>query len=168
MTSAPNSAPTHGRRARGVRAAVAACSLALLAAGCGMRAIAAPAVEITSAYVPQPKTHGLTSAYLDIHNNGAADRLIGARVSVGGHIALRAPIGTNAAAMKTVPAIAIPSGSTVRLLPNGMHLLITGATGQMTGGKDVTLTLTFAHAGNVSVPAMVTNAETGGSSYFTN
>ncbi len=168
MTSAPNSAPTDSRRARGVRAAVAACALALLATGCGLRAIAAPSVELTSAYVPQPRTAGLTSAYLDIHNNGAADRLIGARASVGGHVTLRVPVGNSPAAMKTVPAIAIPSGATVRLLPDSSHLLITGATGRMTGGKDITLTLTFAHAGSMSVPAMVTDPETGGGSYFTN
>lgn len=168
MTSPLNSPATGGRSARGLRAAVAACALALVAGGCGLRAVAAPSVELTSAYVPQPKTPGLTSAYLDIRNNGASDRLIGAQASVGGHIALRAPTGAGAAAMKTVPAIAIPSGATVRLLPNAMHLLISGATGQMTGGKDITLTLTFAHAGKVSVPAMVTDPETGGNSYFTN
>jgi copper(I)-binding protein len=117
--------------------------------------------------VPQPKTPGVTSAYLDIRNNGAADRLVAARASVGGHIALRVPAG-HGMSMETVPQISIPSRATVRLLPNGMHLLITGATGRMTGGKDITLTLTFAHAGTMSVPAMVTNPETGGSSYFTN
>ena len=164
----PPRGPSAGARRRsGLRAAVAACALALLAAGCGFKAIAAPSIELTSAYVPQPKTPGTTSAYLDIRNNGASDRLVAARASVGGHIALRVPVG-HSMAMQTVPQIAIPSASTVRLLPDGMHLLITGATGRMTGGKDVTLTLTFAHAGTISVPAMVTNPETGGGSYFTN
>lgn len=144
-----------------------ACVLAVLATGCGLKAIAAPSVQLTSAYVPQPTNPGMTSAYLDIRNNGAADRLVAAHASVGGQIALRAPQG-HGTAMKTVPQIAIPSASTVRLLPNGMHLLITGATGRMAGGKDITLTLTFARAGTISVPAMVTNPETGGSSYFTN
>ena len=163
----PSAGPGPSAGARRLRAAVAACALAVLAAGCGFKAIAAPSVELTSAYVPQPKTPGVTSAYLDIRNNGAPDRLVAARASVGGQIALRVPQG-HGMAMQTVPQIAIPSGSTVRLLPNGMHLLITGATGRMTGGKDITLTLTFAHAGTMSVPAMVTNPETGGGSYFTN
>jgi copper(I)-binding protein len=154
-------------RLSGLRGAVAACALAVFAAGCSLHAMAAPSLEITSAYVPQPKTPGMTSAYLDIRNNGTADHLIAARDSAGGHIALRVPDG-HGMAMKTVPEIAIPSGTTVRLLPNGMHLLIAGATGRMVGGKDITLTLVFAHGGSVSVPAMVTNPETGGSSYFTN
>jgi periplasmic copper chaperone A len=161
---------SRARRVSGLRGAVASCALAVLAvlaAGCGMRAMAAPSLEVTSAYVPQPRTPGMTAAYLDIRNNGAADHLIAARTSVGGHIALRVPDG-HGMAMKTVPEIAIPSGTTVRLLPDGMHLLITGATGRMAGGKDITLTLTFARAGSMSVPAMVTDPETGGSSYFTN
>ncbi len=38
----------------------------------------------------------------------------------------------------------------------------------MHGGKDITLTLVFAHAGAISVIAQITNPETGGSSYFMN
>jgi periplasmic copper chaperone A len=158
-----------GARRPGVlRGAVAACALAVLAAGCTMRAAASPSMAITTASVPQPTTPGMTSAYLDIRNNGAvADRLVAARASVGGHVALRVPDG-HGMTMKTVQQIAIPSHATVRMAPDEMHLLITGASGRMTGGKDITLTLTFAHAGTMSVPAMVTDPESGGSSYFTN
>jgi len=49
--------------------------------------------------------------------------------------------------------------------PNGVQMLITGA-GPMRGGKDITLTLRFARAGQVSVVAQVTNPDSGGSSYF--
>jgi hypothetical protein len=38
----------------------------------------------------------------------------------------------------------------------------------MKAGTEITLTLVFAHAGAVSVPALVTNPETGGGSYFVN
>lgn len=66
-----------------------------------------------------------------------------------------------------IPSIPIPADSVVRLNPDGLRLLITGA-GRMRGGQDVTLTLRFAHAGAVSVTAQVTNPQTGGSSYFLN
>jgi copper(I)-binding protein len=69
--------------------------------------------------------------------------------------------------MRTIPSISIPADTIVRLVPDGLHMLITGA-GPMRGGKDITLTLTFAHAGPVSVVAQVTNPESGGSSYFLN
>jgi copper(I)-binding protein len=52
-------------------------------------------------------------------------------------------------------------------VPDGLHMLITGA-GPMRGGKDITITLIFAHAGSQSVVAQVTNPESGGSSYFLN
>jgi copper(I)-binding protein len=51
--------------------------------------------------------------------------------------------------------------------PDGVHMLIDGA-GPMHGGKDITLTLEFAHGGPVSVVAQVTDPESGGSSYFLN
>jgi hypothetical protein len=38
----------------------------------------------------------------------------------------------------------------------------------MRDGKDITLKLTFANAGTVTILAMVTNPESGGSSYFLN
>jgi hypothetical protein len=46
-------------------------------------------------------------------------------------------------------------------------MLITGV-GPVRGGKDITLTLRFAHAGRVSVVAQVTNPGSGGSSYLLN
>jgi len=69
--------------------------------------------------------------------------------------------------MHTVGSIAIPAHSTVAMVPDGYHMLITGA-GPIRGGKDITLTLVFAHAGQVSVVAQVTNPSSGGSSYFLN
>ena len=55
----------------------------------------------------------------------------------------------------------------VQLNPDSDYLLITGA-GAMHDGKDITLRLTFAGAGTITVLALVTNPESGGSSYFLN
>jgi copper(I)-binding protein len=130
---------------------------------------AASPILIATAYVPQPAAaaKGMTVAYLVIRNNGAADRLVSARTSVGGHVAFRATTGHGSMTMHTIPSIRVPANSTLRLVPDGLHLLISGA-GPMRGGKDITLTLVFAHAGPVSVVAQVTNPQTGGSSYFLN
>ncbi len=157
-----------GRLRRAIAAAVAVCALTAAAAGCTARVAAAPSLTVTSAYVPLPAavTPHTTVAFLDIRNDGAPDRLVAARTSIGGTVAFRAPTGQGTA-MKTVPAIRIPAGTTVRLLPNDAHLLITGA-GHMQGGKDITLMLTFARAGTVSITAQVTDPQSGGSSYFTN
>src|SRR5579863_7257159 len=124
-------------------------------------------IGITSAYVPQPTTPGTTVAYLDIRNNGHADRLISVRTSGGGTVQLRAPGARNAGTltMHTVTDITVPAHELVQLNPDSYHLLITGA-GPMHDGKDITLQLTFANAGTITVLALVTNPQSGGSSYF--
>src|ERR1700683_1446291 len=145
---------------------------ALLAApavtGCAT-ANAASAPSVASAYVPQPTKPGTTVAYLDIRNNGAADRLIAVHTSVGGTVQFRAPMSRQADVllMRTVPDIAIPADAMVQLNPDHDYLLITGA-GAMHDGKDITLRLTFANAGTVTVIALVTNPQSGGASYFLN
>ena len=148
-----------------------ACALPLAAAavtGCAS-ASAASAINVTSAYVPQPTTLGTTVAYLDIRNNGHADRLVAVHTSVGGTVQLRAALAQHSGApiMRTVPEIPIPADSMVRLNPDNGYLVITGA-GPMHDGKDIMLRLTFADAGTITVIALVTDPESGGSSYFLN
>jgi copper(I)-binding protein len=114
-------------------------------------------------------TGGRTVAYLDIRNNGSPDRLIAVSTSVGGRVQLRGPItfGATPVEMHTVADIPIPANYTTQLVPNSYHLLITGA-GPMHDGKDITLKLTFARAGTITILALVTNPDTGGSNYFLN
>jgi copper(I)-binding protein len=157
------------RRLRSVLGiAGAALAAALAVTGCAS-AGASASIFVASAYVPQPTTPGTTVAYLDIRNNGPADKLVSVQTSVGGQVQLRAPAGEHAGvpAMRTVPDIPIPANSMTRFNPDSFHLLITGA-GTMYDGKDIMLRLTFANAGTVTILAMVTNPESGGSSYFLN
>jgi periplasmic copper chaperone A len=140
--------------------AMAGCAAAEGATGSGIAA--------TAAYVQVP-TGKITVGYLDIRNNGAADRLISVTTSVGGTVTFRAPVrpGVAPVIMHTVPDIPIPSDALTQLIPDSYHLLITGA-GPMHDGKDITLKLTFAHAGSITIYALVTNPENGGGSYFLN
>jgi len=142
--------------------------MAGLATGCAARAASAgPDITLSTAQISMPSPSGITDVYVDVQNAGPADELIGARISVGGHVALRSPARTGASVMRTVRAIVIPARSSVGLDPNGSHLLVTDA-GKMISGHEITLTLLFAHAGAISVPAMVTNPANGGASYFLN
>ncbi len=144
-------------------------SAVLLAAVALTGCASSTSISITTAYVPQPTIPGTTIAYLDIRNNGHADRLVGATTSVGGTVQLRARVEspTGALVMRPVSGIPIPADSLVRLNPDSYQLLITGA-GPMHDGKDIWLQLTFADAGTIQVLAQVTNPQTGGSSYFLN
>jgi copper(I)-binding protein len=141
---------------------------ALGVSGCAT-ASAASSITVNDAYVPQPTTPGTTVAYLDIRNSGHADRLLAVHTSVGGTVQLRAPGVQHAGTlvMRTVTDIPIPADALVRLNPDSYQLLITGA-GPMHDGKDIFLRLTFANAGTITVIALVTNPQNGGSSYFLN
>jgi copper(I)-binding protein len=127
-------------------------------------------IAVASAYIPQPTTPGTSVAYLDIRNNSTAtDRLMSASTSVGGQVGFLAPDGIRdgTMVMRLVRDITIPADTMVRMNPNSFRLRITGA-GPMHGGKDVMLKLTFAHAGTITVVALVTDPESGGGSYFLN
>jgi periplasmic copper chaperone A len=144
-------------------AATAGCSAAK--AGGGKSSIAA-----TAAYVQQPAATGkATVGYLDIRNNGTADELLSVSTSVGGTVTLRAPVrpGVSPVVMHTIADIPIAANAMTQLVPNNYHLLITGA-GPMHDGKDITLNLKFAHAGTITILALVTNPQNGGASYFLN
>jgi copper(I)-binding protein len=157
------------RRLRSVLGIAGAVLLgAPVVTGCAA-ANASSSIAVASAYVPQPTTPGTTVAYLDIRNNGRADRLISATTSVGGTVQLRAPVARHGSilTMHTVPYIALPADSMTHFNPDTEHLLITGA-GPMHDGKDIFLRLKFANAGTVTVLALITNPESGGSSYFLN
>ncbi len=149
---------------------VGAAALAAVAmAGCSAaQGATGSAIAATAAYVQQP-TGKTTVGYLDIRNNGSADRLISVSTSVGGTVTFRAPVrpGVAPIVMHTVPDIPIAADAMTQLIPNSYHLLITGA-GPMQDGKDITLRLTFAHAGTITIYALVTNPATGGASYFLN
>jgi periplasmic copper chaperone A len=149
-------------------AASAAMLTVLAIAGCSTAKAGASSVAATAAYIQQP-TGKTTVGYLDIRNNGTADRLVSVATSAGGTVTFRAPAhpGVSPVVMRTVPDIPIPADSMTQLIPNSYHLLITGA-GPMHDGKDITLRLTFAHAGTITILALVTNPESGGSSYFLN
>lgn len=153
-----------------LRAVVAAALIALPAAGaagCAATGGGPGSMVLSTAIVPVPKVPGTTVAYVDIRNNGPADRLLSARTSAGGRVSFRVPVQTGSAAMRTLPSISVPAHATIAMAPDSYQLLITGAR-PLHGGKAITITLVFAQAGPVSIVAQVTNPETGGSSYFTN
>ena len=153
-------------RAAGLAGAAALAALAV--AGCSSARAGSSSIAATAAYIQQP-TGKTTVGYLDIRNNGTADQLISVSTSVGGAVEFRAPVrpGASPVIMHTVADIPIPANSMTRLIPDSYHLLITGG-GPMHDGKDITLRLTFAHAGTITILALVTNPESGGASYFLN
>jgi periplasmic copper chaperone A len=148
-----------------------AALVAAAAAGCSAPGhLGGPSIQVPAAYVQVPASTGATTVgYLDIRDNGGADQLISVSTSVGGHVVFRGPVkpGVTPIVMHTVASIPIAADATTQLIPNSYHLLISG-TGPMHDGKDIYLTLRFAHAGDITIIALVTNPQNGGSSYFLN
>jgi copper(I)-binding protein len=149
-------------------------SVALIAAGAtgcaGRNHAGGPGIIPVGAYVQQPASTGkATVGYLDIRNNGTADTLESVSTSVGGTVELRGPVtaGKSPVVMHTVTSIPVGANETTQLIPTSYHLLISG-TRPMHDGKDIQLTLKFAHAGPITIYALVTNPQNGGSSYFLN
>ncbi len=134
-------------------------------AGCSRSAPPASAIKLMNAYVMQPGGSGSVAAYLVIQNLGSADELLSARSSAGGTVELLTPISPGSTAIRTANSVAVPAHATMRMNPAGLRLLITSS-GPLSTGKDISLTLIFAHAGAITVEAQVTNAQPGGSSYF--
>jgi len=154
---------------RSLALAAVAAVLATGAGGCASRNHAGGSgIVVVGAYVQEPAATGKTTVgYLDIRNNGDADQLVSVSTSVGGNVELRAPVtkGVSPVVMHTVTSIPLAAGSTTQLIPNSYHLLITG-TGPMHDGKDIQLTLHFAHGGPVTIYALVSNPQNGGAGYF--
>ncbi|MBZ4691004.1 MAG: copper chaperone PCu(A)C [Cereibacter sp.] len=100
----------------------------------------------------------VAGGFLSITNNGAAnDRLIAAASAV----AARAEIHemTMNGDVMTMRALAdglpIPAGETVALQPGGYHIMFLQLTGPLVKGETVDVTLTFAEAGEITVPLSV-------------
>ncbi|HEY6057759.1 MAG TPA: copper chaperone PCu(A)C [Candidatus Limnocylindrales bacterium] len=57
--------------------------------------------------------------------------------------------------MRPVATIVVPAHGRVQLQPGGYHLMLEGPTGAISAGQSVDITLTFEHAGSVTVKATV-------------
>jgi copper(I)-binding protein len=136
-----------------------------LAAACAVLVAALPAladdgISIENAQVRAIGASAKTAAaYFDIVNHGeAADRLVSVTTAAAAHAELHSS-GTDAMGMMQMmplpEGIAVAAGETHALTPGGEHVMLTGLTAPLTDGEQVTLTLTFEHAGAIIVEAPV-------------
>jgi copper(I)-binding protein len=107
----------------------------------------------------RPGAAGQDSAvYFTIHNPaGQADHLLGVATEVTPHAELhRTAIDANGvASMSHQDAVEIPAGSEVEFAPGGLHVMLAGLAHDLQPGDTFPLTLTFEHAGEVTVQVEV-------------
>ena len=96
--------------------------------------------------------------YLTIINAGdEADRLIGAAAPFANRVEIHEMAVTDGV-MRMAPirnGLEIPSGATIELKPGGYHLMFMGLTANPRRGERVPVTLTFEHAGTVTLDVSV-------------
>ncbi|NDR57380.1 copper chaperone PCu(A)C [Aliiruegeria sabulilitoris] len=134
-------------------------SLKTLLAATAALSLAAPAlaeIEIKDAYaraaMPNAKAG---AAFMHIVNTGTEDdRLVGAASGIAGKTELHTHIDDGNGIMKMVhveEGFPIPAGGMHMLKRGGDHVMFMGLKGPMNDGENVTVTLRFEKAGDVTV-----------------
>jgi len=156
----------NGRQTTAIsRALMGLIAAAVAVTGCARQQAAVPPIRIASAYVMQSAGASAVAAYLVIANSGPADRLLSVRSSAGGHVLMVGPARRGLSAASALSELSVPGHSLTRLDPNGFHFEIVQS-GRLRQGTDVTLTLVFAHAGTIRVPAQVNNPANNNGGYL--
>ena len=122
----------------------------LLLAGCAGGPPAASAtvgdLVLSKGFAYEPIIAASGAAYVEIHNRGSApDTLTGASSPVAAGAMLH---GGGMAHMMSLP---IPPGGTLSLAPGGTHVMLQDFSAMPPAGDSLTLTLTFARAGSVTL-----------------
>lgn len=147
---------------RATAVAALAILLAVFPVACGDDEGAAPAVRVGDLTVTKvfAGSYGATTAaaYLQISNDGEADRLTGVSSPDAGSVE---PMGAMSAGSTTAvdgsgPVdVEIPAGGSVSFTPGGAHLMLEDLRAPLDAGDTLRLRLTFEHAPPVELAARV-------------
>lgn len=147
-----------------MRALIAALTFALAVGAAG--AAVAGTVEIRDAWIRATPPGAATAAgYAVIINHGfSTDRLIGGHTAVAGSVeAHQMSMSGGVMRMRPIPGgLAIGASATVKLSPNGDHLMLIGLKRPLKSGDHVHVTLQFSRAGSVVADFQVRDAAPGG------
>jgi periplasmic copper chaperone A len=112
------------------------------------------AIQIKSAWArATPPGAPAGGAFASIVNTGTAeDTLVGVAADVAKTVELHTHVMDGAVMrMRAVPSIPVGPGQTVALAPGGYHVMLIGLKQPLKAGEHFPLTLTFQHAGPVTV-----------------
>ena len=130
----------------------------LLAALAASTAWGAGRLEVQDAWSrPTPPAISVGVVYLSIVNHGGgADRLLGATTPRAGRVEIHeSRMVQGIMQMRPVAFIDIPAGATVRVSPEGLHLMLVGLAEPLVAGTEFPITLQFRDAGAITVPVRV-------------
>ncbi len=116
------------------------------------------AIQLYDAYVPAPAAPDVESLYFSVVNSGSsADTLLKVETSAGEGATLHEMID-DGGRMRMHPTgpVAIAPGDTLRMMPGGFHVMVTGLNSQPQTGDTIEVAVTFSRAGRIgfSVPVL--------------
>jgi copper(I)-binding protein len=132
-------------------AAIVACIVGLAA---GARGDRAGAIQVSMPWTRATAAPGATAAvYATITNRGSTpDRLTGASCPVAQSTEIHQDTNQNGIMrMRPVAGIDVPPGQTVKLTPNGYHLMLVDTKQRLTHGGTIICTFEFRDAGAISI-----------------
>ena len=118
-----------------------------------------PSVSVRDAWARATMSTDSGGVYLTIVNHGAADDLVGVDTPVAARAQLhRMTMNGDVMAMRPMADLPIPSGRTVRLDPDGDHIMLDAMTHPLRRGQSFPITLRFRHGGAVTATVDVESA----------
>jgi copper(I)-binding protein len=101
--------------------------------------------------------------FLTIHDTGKPDRLTKVNTPVAASAELHETTDDHGVMkMRMIPGLAVEPGKPVTLAPGGYHIMLMDLKQPLAAGQTIPLTLTFEHAGEVKVSAVVEKAGASG------
>ncbi|MEV6834412.1 copper chaperone PCu(A)C [Streptomyces sp. NPDC051133] len=142
------------------RAVLTAVTLtgALALAGCSGSGSGSAAADLSvnGPYMPQPVSADMAAGFLTIINTGAAkDELTSVTSNVAGQVTMHSTMG---GAMEEEPSFAIPAHGRLVFKSGGNHLMFEKLKRKPRQGQTVTVKLTFAKSGPLTVEMPVKSA----------
>ena len=139
-----------------VLATAAALTGALALAGCSKPAPAKAELSVSGSYMPQPVAADMAAGFLTITNKGAAqDELTSVSSDAGGQVTMHTTTGGE---MREKSSFAIPAHGRLVFKSGGNHLMFEQLKRKPKQGQTVTLKLTFAKSGPLTVRMPVESA----------
>ncbi len=114
-------------------------------------------LHIRGAYIPQQASDTEAAAYLTVTDSGGTpDALTAVTTPVAQSVTLHTTVASGGAeSMRSLSQLSVPAHGTAALTVGHDHLMLTNPVRRLTRGQRVPLTLTFAHAGTITITVPV-------------